>query len=68
MASYLLAFYPDREENYTGTINVPVLLPMWRAAVSASILINKQERQSLMHRLTGTELSLTEGLERTVTA
>ena len=64
-ASYLLTFDPAKEQNYEGKIHVPILIPMWRAPVSASILINKQERFSLMHRLTGTELCLETGLEKT---
>ncbi len=63
-ASYLLTFDPAKEPNYEGNIHVPILLPMWRAPVSASILINKQERFSLMHRLTGKELLLETGLDK----
>ena len=34
----------------------PILLPIWRAHVSASLLINKKERSSLMARITGEDL------------
>jgi hypothetical protein len=36
---------------------------MWRAAVSVSTLISKQERASLMFRLTGQNLELNEKLD-----
>lgn len=63
ISSYLLVFNPADQLDYTGSIKLPVQLPMWRAAVSVSILINKQERSSLMFRLTGQNLELNEKLD-----
>ncbi|KAI8904638.1 S-adenosyl-L-methionine-dependent methyltransferase [Powellomyces hirtus] len=48
---------------YEGSVRTPILLPVWRAHVSVSLLLNKAERKSLMHRLTGKELEIVAGLE-----
>jgi 16S rRNA C967 or C1407 C5-methylase (RsmB/RsmF family) len=63
ISGYLLVFNPADHPDYTGSIKLPVYLPMWRAAVSVSTLISKQERASLMFRLTGQNLELNEKLD-----
>lgn len=45
-------------------MKAPVLLPVWRAQVSVSLLLNKAERKSMMHRLTGEDLDMITGLEK----
>ena len=64
MGSYLIAFYPEKEPNYNGNIKIPILLPLWKAAVSASVLLTQQERSSLIIRLTGKELEFQKGLSK----
>ena len=63
ISGYLLVFNPGDHPDYIGSIKLPVHLPMWRAAVSVSTLINKQERASLMFRLTGRNLELNDKLD-----
>ncbi|KAJ3188828.1 tRNA (cytosine(34)-C(5))-methyltransferase [Gaertneriomyces sp. JEL0708] len=41
-----------------------IQLPIWRAAVSVSLLMNKQERCSLLERLCGEELGFEGGLDK----
>ncbi|KAJ3034269.1 tRNA (cytosine(34)-C(5))-methyltransferase [Rhizophlyctis rosea] len=65
MGSCLFEFDPELEKEVTGTIHNRFILPIWRGAASLSLLLNKQERRSLMHRLTGQELTeFTSGLEK----
>ncbi|KND03593.1 uncharacterized protein SPPG_01069 [Spizellomyces punctatus DAOM BR117] len=63
MGSCIIKFDPTLEKNYTGSARSTILLPIWRAHVSVSLLLNKQERKSLMHRLTGEDLSIQGGLD-----
>ncbi|KAI9092882.1 hypothetical protein DFS34DRAFT_632211 [Phlyctochytrium arcticum] len=64
LGSCIIMFDPTTEANYTGSVKTKVHLPIWRAHVSVSLLLNKQERKSLMHRLTGEELSIEQGLDK----
>ncbi|KAJ3047695.1 tRNA (cytosine(34)-C(5))-methyltransferase [Rhizophlyctis rosea] len=60
--SCLFEFDPSRETgDLGGTIHTKFDLPVWRGAASVSLLLNKQERKSLLHRLTGEELVGFEG-------
>jgi hypothetical protein len=51
--SCILEFDPAKETNYKGSISSPVILPFFRAHVSASLLLDKAERKSLLNRLNG---------------
>ncbi|KAJ3149520.1 tRNA (cytosine(34)-C(5))-methyltransferase [Geranomyces michiganensis] len=62
MGSCVVKFDPAAHPGYDGTVRTPILLPIWRAQVSVSLLINKNERKSLMHRLTGQDLEIRGGL------
>ncbi|KAJ3090319.1 tRNA (cytosine(34)-C(5))-methyltransferase [Quaeritorhiza haematococci] len=54
--SVIFAFRPDDESHAVLKIHYSeVLLPIWRAKTSASLLLNKQERRALLARLTGEE-------------
>ncbi|KAI9197252.1 cytosine(34)-C(5)-methyltransferase [Polychytrium aggregatum] len=53
--SFVLRFNPSEEPGYTGSLQLPITLPVWRANVSASLLLNRHERRALMARLTGEE-------------
>ncbi|OAJ44123.1 hypothetical protein BDEG_27388 [Batrachochytrium dendrobatidis JEL423] len=57
VGSCLLRFNPADEKDYTGSITIPLVLPFFRSHVSGSLLIDKAERASLMHRLTGVMLT-----------
>ncbi|KAJ3012948.1 tRNA (cytosine(34)-C(5))-methyltransferase [Thoreauomyces humboldtii] len=60
--SCIIKFDPSTEPGYEGSMHTVVLLPVWRAQVSVSLLINKAERRSLMHRITGKDLAIQVGL------
>ncbi|KAI8589072.1 NOL1/NOP2/Sun domain family, member 2 [Geranomyces variabilis] len=62
MGSCVVKFNPAAQPGYDGRVRTPILLPIWRAQVSVSLLINKNERKSLMHRLTGNDLDIRTGL------
>ncbi|KAJ3299175.1 tRNA (cytosine(34)-C(5))-methyltransferase [Borealophlyctis nickersoniae] len=65
LGSCLLEFNPANEKDYHGSIQTPMVLPIWRANVSVSLLLSKLEKRSLMHRLTGEELpDMVMGLEK----
>jgi hypothetical protein len=55
--SCMLVFNPSNETDYQGSIFYPVVLPFFRANVSASLLLDKAERKSLLNRLTGESLN-----------
>ncbi|KAJ3305691.1 hypothetical protein HDV03_001099 [Kappamyces sp. JEL0829] len=60
---YLLKFDPAQEKSYHGSIKSTVIVPFLRAHVSASLLLDKAERKSLLSRLTGEDLEFVSGLE-----
>jgi hypothetical protein len=41
-----------------------IVLPFFRAHVSVSLLLDKAERRSLLHRLTGESIETFNGLEK----
>ncbi|KAJ3192353.1 tRNA (cytosine(34)-C(5))-methyltransferase [Irineochytrium annulatum] len=49
----LFRFTPDEASKAVGTILEPIVFPIWRAGVSASLLVPKAERFGLKARLTG---------------
>ncbi|KAH6561543.1 hypothetical protein BASA50_009538 [Batrachochytrium salamandrivorans] len=64
VGSCLLRFEPTLEKDYTGSITIPLVLPFFRSHVSGSLLIDKAERSSLMHRLTGIMLTEFKPMEK----
>ncbi|KAJ3181791.1 tRNA (cytosine(34)-C(5))-methyltransferase [Geranomyces variabilis] len=62
MGSCVVKFDPAAQAGYDGRVRTAILLPIWRAQVSVSLLINKNERKSLMHRLTGNDLEIRTGM------
>jgi tRNA (cytosine34-C5)-methyltransferase len=61
--NYLLRFDPKDYPNYKGSITNTVIVPILRANVSTSLLLDKAERKSLLSRLTGEDFEGYTGLD-----
>lgn len=64
LGSCLLRYEPSSDVNYSGPLTATIILPFFRAHVSASLLLDKAERKSLAYRLTGETIESFPGMEK----
>jgi hypothetical protein len=64
LGSCLLSYDPNSDVDYKGSLQNVIVLPFFRAHVSVSLLLDKAERRSLLHRLTGESIETFNGLEK----
>eukprot|EP00842_Homolaphlyctis_polyrhiza_P005959 jgi/Hompol1/6364/HPOL_004956-RA len=61
--SCLMRFDPKTQPGFSGALSSPIVLPFYRSAVSGSLLLSQKERRSLMHRLTGRDITVFSGMD-----